>query len=88
MIPQNHTQRKDAKNESEHEELTVTVDQFFRETIYFNMFECGKNLLNKLDAMFEQACMATPRDKYYTELFRTITYFNNHNNAPFSNEHI
>ena len=32
--------------------------------------------------------MATPRDKYYTELFRTITDFNDPNGAPFSNEKI
>ena len=32
--------------------------------------------------------MATPRDKYYTELCRTITYYNDHNGAPFSNEKI
>ena len=33
-----------------------------------------KHLLNKLDATFEQSCMATSRDKYYTEMFRTLTY--------------
>ena len=32
--------------------------------------------------------MATPRDKYYTEFFSTITYCNDYNCAPFSNEKI
>ena len=38
--------------------------------------------------MCEQACMANLRDKYYTELFRTIIDYNNLNNAPFYNENI
>ena len=42
--------------------------------------------MNKLDATYKRACMETPRDKYYTELFRTITDYNNRNDSPFSNE--
>ena len=45
-------------------------------------------ILNKLDATFKQAFMETPRDKYYTEFFRTIIYCNNHIGASFSNEKI
>ena len=58
-------------------------DPVVKETRYFKIFECGKNLLNKLYAMCERVCMETPRDKYYTELFRTITDCNNRNDAPF-----
>ena len=32
--------------------------------------------------------MATPKDKYYSELFRTIIDWNNRNDVPFSNEKI
>ena len=32
--------------------------------------------------------MANPRDKYYTEFLRTITYCNDRNGASFSNEKI
>ena len=32
--------------------------------------------------------MATPRDKYYTELNTSITNFNNRNGAPLSNDNI
>ena len=32
--------------------------------------------------------MATPRDKYYTKLYRTIMDCNVSNGAPFSNENI
>ena len=59
-----------------------------KEPIYFNMCECGKNLLNRLDTTCEWACMETPRDKYYTELYRNITDYNSHNGALFSNEKI
>ena len=66
MRPQNINREKDADNEVDHEELTVTDDPVVKEKIYFNIFKCGKNILNKLDVMCEQACMATPIDKYYT----------------------
>ena len=79
---------KDANSESEHEEPTVMYDPVIKEPRCFNIFECGKNLLNKIDANFKLACMATPRDKYHTELFRTITDCNNCNDAPFSNGYI
>ena len=32
--------------------------------------------------------MATSRDKYYTQLFKTIVYCNDSNDAPFSNDNI
>ena len=32
----------------------------FKEPIYISIFECGKNLLNKLDL----TCIATQREKY------------------------
>ena len=42
---------KYARNEKNHEESTVTDDPIvFKESIYFNIFECGNNLLNMLDA--------------------------------------
>ena len=52
---------------------------------YFKLFECGKNLLNRLDATCNQACIATSRDRYYTEIFRTQTDYNDRNNTPLSN---
>ena len=32
--------------------------------------------------------MATPRNKYYTKIYETLVYYNNHNDAPFSNAKI
>ena len=66
----------------------VTDDPVVKEPIYFNIFECGKNILNQIDATCERACMENPRDKYYAELYRTITDCNDRNSVPFSNEKI
>ena len=38
--------------------------------------------------MFEQACMATTKDKYYTNILETIFDNNDPNNALLSNEKI
>ena len=37
---------------------------------------------------YEQAFMATSRDKYYEEMLETLVDYNDHNNATFSNENI
>ena len=38
--------------------------------------------------MYEQACMANPKDKYYTKLLKALINDNNNNGAPFSDENI
>ena len=42
--------------EKEHKEPSVTQ----KVTSYFNIFECGRNILDKLDVTYQQAFMATP----------------------------
>ena len=79
---------KYANNEAEHKETPVMDDPVVKDPRYFNIFKRVRNILNKLKAKCKRAWMATPRDKYYTELFRTMTYFNNWRNAPFSNKNI
>ena len=37
---------------------------------------------------YKQACMATPRDKYYSKMLETLVDYNYHNNAPLSNKKI
>ena len=60
---------KDARNEAENEEPMVTDDPIvFKEQIYFNTLECGKDILNRIEATCEQMCMAIPRYKYLSEL--------------------
>ena len=56
--------------------------------IYFNIFDCDKNILNRINATCERACMATAGDKYYTEFFKTITDYNYRNNNPIPNSNI
>ena len=41
--------------EDEHKEPSVTQ----KVTIYFNIFECGGNLLDKLDVTYKRSFMAT-----------------------------
>ena len=57
-------------------------------TSYFNIFECGRNLLEKLDVKYQQAFMATPKDKYYNALLDTLVKDNNLRGEPFSNDKI
>ena len=81
-VHKNISKKEDANNEAEYEESSVTHEV----PRYFNKFEFGRNLLNRLDVTYERACMATPRDKYYTKMLETIVVYNYHHNAPLSNE--
>ena len=63
----------------------ATNNPVINEPIYFNLFECGKNLFNKLDATCKRACMTNSKEKYYTEIYRTLTDYNDRNNTPLSN---
>ena len=44
---------------------------------YFNLFECGRNILDRLDVTYEQACMATPKEKTTTVQHCTMRSFEN-----------
>ena len=46
---QNTFTKKDAKNEAEYEEYLVTYEVLS----YFNIFECGRNTLKRLDVTYE-----------------------------------
>ena len=41
--------------------------------------------MNRIDATCEQLCMATSRGRYYTEMIKTLTDYNDCNNTPLSN---
>ena len=62
----NTNKEKDTIDETEHEEPLVTDNPVINDTRYFNLFKCGKNILNMLDATREQAFMENSRDIYYT----------------------
>ena len=74
----NTSKEKYGMDEIEDEDPSAKNNPVINETSYFNPFECGKNLFSKIDAMYEQSCMKTLRDKYYTDIFNTITYYNEH----------
>ena len=57
-------------------------------TSYFNIFECGRNILNRLDVTYQQAFVDTPQEKYYNVLLDTIVKDNNFKGAPVTNDKI
>ena len=81
-VYKNINKQKDAKNEAEYEEYSVTNEL----PSYFNRFEWGRNLLNRIDVTYEQACMFAPKEKYYTNMLETLIDYNDHHNVPLSNE--
>ena len=46
-------------------------------TIYFNIFECGRNLLDQLDVTYQQAFMDTLEDEYYKGMTKILIKVNN-----------
>ena len=58
-------------------------------TSYFNIFECGRNLLDQLDVMYQRAFMATSaQDKYYKEMAKSIIKENIGSDGKICNENI
>ena len=46
-------------------------------TSYFNIFECGRKLLDQLNVTYQRAFMATPEDEYYKEMTKCLIKANN-----------
>ena len=69
-IPDNAiTELKD----KEHKEPSVTE----KVTSYFNIFECGRNLLDQLYVTYQQAFMATSaQDEYYKKMTKSLVKAN------------
>ena len=64
------TQLKDEENK-EHS-VTEKVKS------YSNIYECGRNLLDRLDVTYQQAFMATPSENdYYKEMLKNLIKVNN-----------
>ena len=53
---------------------------------YFNIFECDRNILDRLDVTHEQSCMANPIENYYNTLLNTLVDDNNLKGAPLPND--
>ena len=45
----NKNKEKDLTDEAEHEEILATDNPVINDSIYFNLSECGKDILNKHD---------------------------------------
>ena len=57
--------------DDEHKEPSVTG----KVTSYFNIFECGRNILDQLEVTYQRAFMASPvREEYYTSPARERYY--------------
>ena len=42
-------------------------------TSHFNIFECGRNILDRFDVTHQRAFMATPaEDEYYKEMLKSL----------------
>ena len=71
--------------ENEHKELPVTK----KVTSYFNIFECGRNLLDLLDVTYQRAFMATSsQDEYYKEMTKSLIKANIGSDGKKCNEKI
>ena len=83
-VHKNINKQKGANNETEYEESSVTHEVL----IYCNIFARNRNILNRLDVKYEQACMDTTKEKYYTKMLETLVDYNDCNNALLSNENL
>ena len=83
-----HKRKKFAIDKTYHKEPLVTDNPVIKEPSYFNLFESGGNLLNRIDVTCERACMATSRERYHTESYNNLTDDNDHTNTPLSIEKI
>ena len=70
--------------DQEHREHSVTE----KVKSYFNIYECRRNLFDRLDVTYQQAFMANPKHKYYNALLHNLVKDNNIRGKPLSNENI
>ena len=54
-------------NETNYEEPSVTDNLVINAPIYFKLFDCSKNILKNIDAVYERACMVTLQGGWDTE---------------------
>ena len=73
------------QKEYEHKEPSVTE----KLTSYFNIFECRRNLLDRLDVTYQRAFMATSaQDEYYKEMTNSLLKENIGSDGKICNEKI
>ena len=52
----------------------------------FNVFEYGKNILDRLDVSYGRACMATSREEYFTNMLDYLLDDNERHCTPLSSK--
>ena len=58
-------------------------------TSFFNIFDCGRNLLDKIDVTYQQAFIATSaQDEYYEEMTKILIKANIGSDGKICNENI
>ena len=71
--------------DDEHKEPSVTQ----KVTSCFNIFECGRNLLDQLDVTYQQVFMETSvQDEYYREMTKSLIKANIGSDGKIRNENI
>ena len=80
QIRMHYYEKKSAKNE-----VTYDVQNYFNT---FSVFECGRKFLDRLDLSYERACMATPKEEYYTEMLDCLIEHNCCYRTPLSNKNL
>ena len=65
--------------EKERKEPSVTE----KVMIYFNIFKCGRNLLNPLSVTYKQEFISTPGENdYYKKMLKNLIKVNNNEGGP------
>ena len=72
--------KKDANNE-----VTYDVPNCFN---VFNVFECWRKILDRLDVSYKRACIATPKEEYFTEMLGHLIEDNCCHGTPMSNKNL
>ena len=58
-------------------------------TSYFNLFECGRNILYRLEVTYQRVLMATPAENdYYKEMLKNLIKANNNEGGKLCNNKV
>ena len=70
--------QKDAKNE-----VKFDVLNYFNA---FDVFKCGRNILDRNNVSYERLGMATPKEEYFGDMLHQLIEHNHRHGTPIFNE--
>ena len=73
-----YKKQKDAKNEFTYD-VPYNLDAF-------NVFGCGRTIMDRLDVPYKRACMATPKEEYFMEMLNPLPEHNHRHGTPLSSK--